>query len=125
MSYVFQVFVVLLEVSMIFFACARPQNSSILQFDTDLSQMKENQQQLEKGPTRLRRSTWHPCYKTDNNGNPITTLTTNGTVIYDCRGWTTPACSHVDPIYHYAKCDPVLSVSGNISIVVGCDCASI
>lgn len=46
-----QAFLVTVQVSMIFFACARRQNWSILQFDSDLSQMDGNQQQLVKGPT--------------------------------------------------------------------------
>ena len=118
-----QALLVALEVSMIFIVCARPQDTNILQIDSDSSHMNENQQQLVKGSIRLRRSKWHPCYRTDNNGNPVMIHTSNNNVVYECKGWTTQACGHVIPKYGYAKCQPILIHSGGAPYVAGCECA--
>ena len=111
---------------MILIVCAHPHDSTSFEIDNDSPQVNEKQQQLVKGPTRLRRSKWHPCYKTDNNGNPVITHTSKNTVNYECNLWTTRACGQVIPKYGYAKCAAVHKrIRSDVSVVVGCDCASV
>ena len=119
-----QALVVALEVSMIFIVCARPQDTRILQIDSDSSHMNGNQQHLVKGSIRLRRSTWHPCYEKDNNGNPVMIHTSNNNLEYKCKRATAQACGHVIPKYSYAKCQPITHYTGGVAYVAGCECAS-